>query len=69
MKLDVKRNEVHKMTDEELGIEAKRLRLQLHTIRSQFVTEKVEDSSKYGKTRKEIARVMTEQNARRAAKN
>jgi ribosomal protein L29 len=69
MKVDEKRNEVHKMTDEELGIEVKRLRLQLHTIRSQFVTEKVEDSSRYGKTRKEIARVMTEQNARRTAKN
>lgn len=61
--------EVRKLTDEEIGLEVKRLRLQLHTIRSKFVTEKVEDSSTYGKTRRDIARVMTEQNARRAAKN
>lgn len=60
--------EVRKMTDEELGLEVKRLRRQLHTIRSQFVTEKVEDSSTYGKTRKDIARVLTEQTARRNRK-
>lgn len=61
--------EVRKLTDEELGLEVKRLRVQLHTIRSQFVTEKVEDSSKYGKTRKDIARVLTEQNVRRTRKS
>lgn len=69
MKVDEKRKEVRKMTDEEIGIEVKRLHMQLHTIRSQFVTEKVEDSSTYGKTKKHIARVLTEQNARRARKS
>lgn len=61
--------EVRKLTDEEIGLEVKRLRTQLHTIRSQFVTEKVEDSSTYGKTKRDIARVLTEQTARRARKN
>jgi ribosomal protein L29 len=61
--------EVRKLTDEELGLEAKRLRTQLHAIRSQFSTEKVEDSSRYGKTKKDIARVLTEQTARRARSN
>ncbi len=69
MKVDDKRNEVRKMTDEELGIEVKRLRNELHTVRSQFVTEKVDDTSRYGKTKKAIARVMTEQSARRARKS
>ena len=61
--------EVRKLTDEEIGLEVKRLHTQLHTIRSQFVTEKVEDSSTYGKTKKDIARVLTELTARRARKN
>ena len=60
--------EVRKLTDEEIGIEVKRLRSQLHTIRSQFVTEKVEDSSTYGKTKRDIARVLTERHARRTRK-
>ncbi len=61
--------EVRKLSDEEIGIELKRLHVQLHTIRSQFVTEKVEDSSTYGKTKKDIARVQTELTARRARKS
>jgi len=61
--------EVRKLSDEEIGIELKRLHGQLHTIRSQFVTEKVEDSSTYGKTKKDIARVQTELTARRARKS
>ena len=69
MKIDERRNEVRKMTAEEIGLEGKRLQTELHAIRSQFSTEKVEDSSKYGKTKKDIARVLTEQNARRARKN
>ncbi len=60
--------EVRKLSDEEIGIEVKRLRSQLHTIRSQFVTEKVEDSSTYGKTKRDIARVLTERHARRTRK-
>lgn len=57
--------EVRKMTSEELKIEAERLRGKLFTLRSQAVTEKVEDHSQFGKIKKDIARVLTEQNARR----
>jgi ribosomal protein L29 len=59
--------EVRKLTDEEIGVEIKRLRADLHTVRTQFVTAKVEDSSKYGKIKKDIARLLTERTARRAA--
>ncbi len=60
----MKANEVRKLSDEELVIEAKRLRRQFFDLRTQAVTEKIEDTSQFGKIRKIIARVLTEQNAR-----
>ena len=60
----MKANEVRKLSDEELDIEATRLRRQLFDLRTQAVTEKIEDTSQFGKIRKVIARVRTEQNAR-----
>jgi ribosomal protein L29 len=60
------RESVKKMTDEELSVEPDQLRSKLFTLRSQAVTEKVEDHSGYGKQKRGIARVLTEQNARRA---
>lgn len=56
--------EVRKMTTEEIGLEMKRLQDKLFTLRSQAVTEKVEDNSQYGKVRKDIARLKTEQSSR-----
>jgi ribosomal protein L29 len=56
---------VKKMTSDELGIELKGLRERLYTLRSQSVTEKVEDVSQFGITKRNIARLMTEQSARR----
>jgi len=44
---------------DELHTELDRLRRHLFDLRSQAVTEKLEDSSQLGKTRKEIARVLT----------
>ena len=67
MKVHEKRKEVRKLTDEEIGVEIKRLRADLHTVRTQFVTAKVEDSSRYGKIKKDIARLLTERTARAAA--
>lgn len=67
MKVHEKRKEVRKLTDEEIGLEIKRLRADLHAVRTQFVTAKVEDSSRYGKIKKDIARLLTERAARRAA--
>lgn len=57
--------EIRKMTDEELKIEAERLRGRLFTLRSQSVTEKVDDVSQFRKLRKDVARILTEQSARR----
>jgi ribosomal protein L29 len=36
------------------------LREKLYTMRVQHVTDKVEDTSQYGKIRKDIARLLTE---------
>lgn len=61
--------EVKALRDEEIGIELKRLREKLFTLRSQAVTEKVEDTSQFLKIRKDVARLLTERNVRRLAKN
>ncbi|MFG0251418.1 MAG: 50S ribosomal protein L29 [Phycisphaerales bacterium JB038] len=56
--------EIHKMNDEELALEVTRLRRHLYDIRCQQVTERIEDTSQFGKTKKDIARLLTEQRAR-----
>lgn len=61
--------DIRKMRDEEIAIELKRLREKLFTIRSQTVTEKVEDTSQLGKLRKDVARLLTERRARQLAKS
>jgi large subunit ribosomal protein L29 len=58
--------EVRKMRHEEIGIELKRLREKLYTLRSQTVTEKVEDTSQMRKLRKDVARLLTERRARQS---
>jgi large subunit ribosomal protein L29 len=58
--------EVRKLTDEEIQIETKRLRGRLVTLRTQVVTEKVEDTSEFRKVKKDIARMLTEASARAA---
>ena len=60
--------EVRKMGDEELGVELKRLRERLFSLRTQAVSEKVADNSQYGKIRKDVARIKTEQHRRRLEK-
>ncbi|MCC7390037.1 MAG: 50S ribosomal protein L29 [Phycisphaerales bacterium] len=59
--------EVRKMRNEEIGIELKRVREKLFTLRSQTVTEKVEDTSQMRKLRKDVARLLTERRARQSA--
>ncbi len=56
--------EVRKLTTEEIGLETKRLQDKLFTLRSQTVTEKVEDTSQFAKLRKDIARLKTELTSR-----
>ena len=59
--------EVRKLKDEELSVEIERLRRKQFEMRSQSVTEKIEDTSQFGKIRKDVARLLTEQRARSLA--
>ncbi len=61
----MKAKEVHKLSAEELVVEVKRLRRWMFDLRTQAVTEKIEDTSQFRKTRQDIARLLTEQTARR----
>ena len=60
----MKANEVHKMSDAELVETAKQLRTKLFELRSQSVTEKLENPRQLGGIRKDIARVLTEKRSR-----
>ncbi|MBX3375454.1 MAG: 50S ribosomal protein L29 [Phycisphaeraceae bacterium] len=60
--------EVRGLTAEEIGVELKRLRDRLYQLRTQAVTEKVEDNSQFRKVRRDIARLLTERRSRAAAK-
>lgn len=59
--------EVRKLSNDDLKSEATRLRRELFTLRCQSTTEKIADNSRIGKARKDLARVLTEQNARKTA--
>jgi large subunit ribosomal protein L29 len=63
----MKAKEVHKLNDEELRNETKRLRKRLFELRTQAVTEKIQDTSQFGKVKKDIARILTEASSRRKA--
>jgi large subunit ribosomal protein L29 len=63
----MKAKEVHKLSVEEIDIEVDRLRRNLFELRTQAVTEKIEDTSLFGKTKRDVARLMTERGTRRAA--
>jgi len=56
--------EVRKLSNDDLKGEAIRLRRELFDLRCQTTTEKVADNSRISKARKDLARVLTEQNAR-----
>jgi ribosomal protein L29 len=60
---------IRKMTDEELNVEVTNQRGKHFTLRSQMVTEKVEDHSQFREHRKNVARLLTEQSARGKAKS
>ena len=63
----MKAREVHKLSDEEIEVEVKRLRGKLFELRSQAVTEKIQDTSQFRKIRRDIARILTEQSMRAKA--
>lgn len=56
--------EVRALKDEEITVELKRLRGSLLAMNNKSVTEKIEDTTQFGKVRKDIARLLTEQTAR-----
>lgn len=62
----MKAAEVHKLSLEEIDIELNKLRKHLYDLKSQSVTQKLEDPSQISKTRKDIARLLTEQKAKQS---
>jgi ribosomal protein L29 len=60
--------EVRALSDEEIKVELARLRDKLFGLRTQGVTEKVEDNSTFIKTRRDVARLLTERTARLSKK-
>ena len=65
----MKAKAVHKLSDEELGIEVDNLRKKLFELKTQSVTEKIQDTSQFNKILKDIARLLTEQSVRSKAVN
>lgn len=61
----MKGKEVHKLSDEEIEVELKRLRQKHFELRTQSVTEKIADTAQFGKVRGDVARLETERQARR----
>jgi ribosomal protein L29 len=62
----MKAKAVHKLGDEELAIEVDNLRKRLFELKTQGVTEKIQDTSQFDKIRKDVARLLTEQSTRRS---
>lgn len=60
----MKSSEVHKMSLDELRVEQDRLRRHLYDLKSQAVTEKLENPKQLTNTRRDIARILTEVRAR-----
>ncbi|MGC9453562.1 MAG: 50S ribosomal protein L29 [Phycisphaerae bacterium] len=60
----MKIEEIRELSDEELQAELDRLRRHVFDLRSQAVTEKLEDPSMLTKARRDIARILTVQKER-----
>ena len=63
----MKMTEIRGLSDEELQLELDRLRQRLFDLRSQAVTEKLEDPGMLTGARHDIARIMTAMQQRAAA--
>jgi len=64
----MKITEIRELSGEELESELERLRKQLFGLRSQAVTEKLEDPSMITKAQRDIARILTVMKERELAK-
>ncbi len=60
-------HEVRKLGEDEIDIEVASLRRHLFDVRCQQVTEKIQDTAKFGKIKRDIARLLTEKRARQTA--
>jgi len=60
----MKINEVQHLNDDELTVELDRLRRHLFDLRSQAVTEKLENPAMITKARRDVARILTVQRQR-----
>ena len=60
----MKASETHKMSEAEIREELGRLRARLYELRSQAVTEKLENPRELGNIKRDIARLLTEQRSR-----
>ena len=60
----MKASDVHKMGEDEMTEEIGRLRKRLFELRSQAVTEKLENPRQLRNIRRDIARIQTEQRGR-----
>jgi len=63
----MKITETRHLTNEELSAELARLRRHLFDVRSQAVTEKLEDPTLITKAKRDIARILTVQRERESA--
>jgi len=61
----MKITEIREKDDTALNKELVELRKQMFTLRTQAVTQKLEDPSKLGKLRRDVARVLTVLNERK----
>lgn len=60
--------EVRALKDAEIKVELERTRSKLYQLRSQTVTEKVENTAQFKQVKRDIARLLTERNSRRGSK-
>ncbi len=65
----MKHEDQHNLSDEEINQELERQRRHLYDVKSQAVTEKLEDTTQPLKARRQIARLLTERRARQLTRN
>ena len=63
----MKINDIRNLSDDELQIELDRLHRHLFDLRSQSVTEKLENPTQIGKARRDVARILTVKRQRELA--
>lgn len=63
----MKASEIKKLSDEQILAEVKSNRRQIFSLRSQAVTEKLENPGQKGELRRDVARLMTEKRQREIA--